>query len=474
MEYKRKVWEHQRVAIEDRVIKERLNNFGLFFEVGTGKTGTAINIMRHWYKDVGQIMKTIIFSPPITLTNWKAEWEINSNVDPKKIIILTGHNKDRLALFNKHKDSNCIFITNYEALLMPDLQKAFVEWEPHVVVCDEGHKIKDHTSKRAKLLFPISDKAYYRLLLTGTPILNSYMDLYSQFRFLDRGETFGKNFFAFRGKYFYDKNVGMSRGSYFPDWRPRPNIAEELERLISQKSMVAKKKDCLTLPPLVKQTFKAGMTKEQSKAYTAMKKDLVAYIEGSDKAAVAQLALTKALRLQQIVSGFVKLDDGTIHRFKDSPREKDLKELLKDLCPQNKVLVWAVFHENYETIRKVCEELKLKYVEVTGEISEKQKREAVEQFKSDPDCCVFIGHPLSAGIGINLIEASVAVFYSRNFSLEQYLQAEGRNYRGGSEVHSSITHYDLVTEGTIDEDVLESLANKQAISDSVLLKALNK
>jgi SNF2 family DNA or RNA helicase len=469
--YKRKPWAHQEQAV-NRVMEKELNDYGLFFEVGAGKSGTAVNILRYWFTKHNEILKTIVFSPPITLENWKNEFKLNSDIPDDKVIILTGHNKERLKKFNENKDKGgVIFVTNYEALLMEDLYKAFLEWSPHVLIGDELHKIKDHTSRRAKKIFPLVDKTYYRLGLTGTPILNSYMDLFSQFRFIDKGETFGKNFFAFRAKYFYDKNVGMPRGSYFPDWRPRPNIAQEFEKLISQKSMTVKKKDCLSLPPLVKQTFKAGMTPTQKRMYDQMRKDFITYI--GDKAAVASLAITKALRLQQIVSGFVKLDDGSIHRFEDCPREQQLTELLSELCPQNKVIIWAVFHENYHTIKKVCDKLKLKYVEVTGETTGKNaKNDAVEQFRNDPETCVFIGHPLSAGIGINLVEAPVAIFYSRNFSLEQYIQAEGRNYRGGSGIHTSITHYDLVTSGTIDEQILESLANKQAISDSVLIKAV--
>jgi SNF2 family DNA or RNA helicase len=469
LEYKRKMWGHQQEVV-DLVYKEKMNEYGLFFEVGAGKTGTAINICRHWFAEHNDILRTLIISPPITLTNWRDEWLINSEIPKEKLIVLYGSEKERVALFEEHKSSKVLFITNYEALLMKDLYARLLAWQPQVVIADEGHKVKDHTSRRAKLLFPLGDNAYYRLLLTGTPILNSYMDLFSQFRFLDKGESFGKNFFAFRGKYFYDRNAGMPRGSYFPNWQPRPKISQELEEILSKKSKVVKKENCLTLPPLVRTALKAELSKEQRKAYEQMRKSFIAYI--NDTAAIATIAIVKALRLQQIVSGFVKLDDGTIHRFKDNPRAEQLKELLSEMCPRNKVLIWAVFHENYETIRNICDELKLKYVEVTGEVSDKAKREAVNRFKTEEDCCVFISHPLSGGIGINLVEAKYAITYSRNFSLEQHIQAEGRNYRGGSNIHDKVTHYDLVTADTVDETVMESLNNKQAISDSVLLKAI--
>jgi SNF2 family DNA or RNA helicase len=79
-----------------------------------------------------------------------------------------------------------------------------------------------------------------------------------------------------------------------------------------------------------------------------------------------------------------------------------------------------------------------------------------------------IANQASGGIGINLVEASYSVFYSKNFSLEQDIQAEGRNYRGGSEQHAKITRIDLVSPGTIDELVLKALREKQKMSDLIL------
>jgi len=110
--------------------------------------------------------------------------------------------------------------------------------------------------------------------------------------------------------------------------------------------------------------------------------------------------------------------------------------------------------------------LKLGFAELHGDIKDKDKE--AEKFRSDDSIRVIIGHPGSGGIGLNLVEASYMIYYSRNFSLEMDIQSEARNYRGGSERHASITRIDLVTPGTIDELVLKALAGKTAISNSVL------
>ena len=112
--------------------------------------------------------------------------------------------------------------------------------------------------------------------------------------------------------------------------------------------------------------------------------------------------------------------------------------------------------------------MNIEYVEVHGEVSAKQKQGAIDTFCQNEDVKVFLGNQGAAGIGINLVQASYSIYYSRNFSLEHDIQSEARNFRGGSEMHESVTRIDLVAQGTIDEGILQALANKQEISDKVL------
>jgi hypothetical protein len=210
-----------------------------------------------------------------------------------------------------------------------------------------------------------------------------------------------------------------------------------------------------------------------------MRKNFVASLEdknGQQKFSVAELVITKTLRMQQIVSGHLRVEneDGTTTTLTigDNPRKETLRGLLEDLCPANKVIVWAVFKDNYADIRHVCEKLKLKFVELTGET--KDKESAMKEFNTNPEISVLIGNPGAGGIGVNLVAANTMIYYSRSFSLEHDIQSEARNYRGGSEIHSKITRYDIVAPHTIDELVLETLANKQEISDAILRENISK
>lgn len=465
MDYKIQPWKHQLDAIQRA---KTIPNFALFFEQGCGKTAALINILRQKYETAGIIKPTLILCPLIVVENWRREFLAHSKIPDERIIPLTGPQGNRRFQFLRPLTvgRDLIAVTNYEAMQMEGLFADIMEWKPEILVLDESHKCKDIQAKRTKKVIKISDQAEHKYLLSGTPILNSPMDLFSQFRILDGGATFTSNFFVFRSMYFVDKNRGAGKQNYFPNWVPQRGSLEKINTAISPVSMRVTKAQCLDLPPLVKQVLHVEMSEDQARMYKEMKEDFITYLKG--KACVATMAMTKALRLMQIVSGYVKLEDETQVSIKDTPRMAVLRELLESIAHEHKVIVWAVFKENYVQIRKVCESLKLGYVELTGDTAPGNRQAAVDAFHSQARVRVLIGHPGSGGIGVNLTAASYCIFFSRNFSLENDLQAEARNHRGGSEIHDKITRIDLVAPKTIDELVMKSLANKEKISEGIL------
>lgn len=466
------LWEHQRAAVERA---KNVSGYALLQEMGTGKTATACNILRQKWREAGSLVSTLILAPPIVLENWRRELLAHTDVPKDRIVVLSGTGKKRLEALDramKLYGTRFVAITNYEGLLMAPLYANLLErWRPQCLVVDESHRCKDIKARRTKLAIQLADQAdLCRLILTGTPVLNSPMDLFSQYRIMDRGEALGKNFFVFRASYFVDRNAYMPKQKYFPDWRPTEDGMERLNKVIQRTASRVEKKDCLDLPPLVRKTIEVELSPEQRKLYDAMKTDFVAYL--GDKACVAQLAITKALRLQQIVSGHVPLEgeqgDISVRDLADTPRESALRELLGEIAPYHKVIVWTVFRHSYGVVRRVASDLDLPFVEVHGEVGPSAKQAAVDAFERDPKVRVLIGHPGSGGIGVNLVAASYSIFYSRSFSLENDLQAEARNYRGGSHIHEKVTRIDLVARNTIDETVLNALQAKSQMSVELL------
>jgi SNF2 family DNA or RNA helicase len=478
MDFLRPPWKHQLEAMRRQALLSRLDpqdaGYGLFFEPGAGKSATAINIWRDLCNSKKKFLRTLIFCPPIVVPNWKNEFTLNSKIDPSKVILLNGPGTRRFKLFTE-ADGPRIFVTNYESLLMKDLYDAMLAWQPEAIIFDESHKLKNPSAKRSKLAERLANQGPvipYKQILSGSPVLKDPMDLFMQFLILDGGRTFGGNFFVFRARFFRDRNAGMPKHKYFPRWEAMTKEKDGFDALteinlrIQSRAMAVKKSECMDLPPFIRQTIKVGMAPEQARLYQEMKKDFIAIIE--DKACTATLAITKALRLQQIASGYIKTVDGEEIELEGCPKMDALESLLEELTPTSKVLVWAVWKNNYVQIKQVCEKLGLKCVEVTGEVSATQKQAAVKQFNEDPGVRVLLGNPGAGGIGINLVSAAYSIFYSRTFSLEHSIQAEARNYRGGSEVHEKITRYDLVCENTIDEIISEKLALKIEVGEALI------
>lgn len=467
------LWLHQIDAIKVAAHKRDL---ALFWEMGTGKSRATVEIIRRKFAYHERVMRTLILCPSIVCDNWRDEWLKFSKIKDKDILVLNKSQKHRCEVFTKNMGENLengkIVVTNYEAMEMKDLFQLIKTWQPEILVCDESQRLKSPTSKRAKKVLDLAMSTRHNFLLSGTPVLNSPLDLFMQFCILDRGETFGKNFFIFRAMYFEDANEKWKgRQNYFPKWQIRPNASDEIRDKIKEKSLRVVKSECLTLPPFVRQSVYTELSPQQIKAYKEMYNDYITFIESADgskpSAVVAQLAITKALRLQQIVAGFVKDDDGNILRL-DCPRMKVLEELLLELTPEHKVIVWSEFKENQKMIADLCTSLNLGYREIHGDVAMNTRYQAMEEFRKDSSVRVMIANQGAAGVGVNLVEASYSIYYSKGFKLENDLQSEARNFRGGSEMHKKITRIDIVARGTIDELITQALQNKQDIQERIL------
>ena len=253
------------------------DNLALLWEMGTGKTKAVIDILRSKYQAEGRLISTLIFSPLVTLYNWKNEFKRWSKIDETKIHVIDCNGAKRIKLLSKALEQNGIIIINYEAVQTNKVMEILTEFNARIIVADEMHLLKNHKSKRAKAVVKLSDKADFRYGLTGTPILNNVTDIYHQYRFLDKGETFGKNFYVFQNKYMFDYNSSWShQPNYFPDYRPRKETFEELNRKMYAIGTRVTKKDAMPfLPPLVKLRRSVELGKEQKKHYNQMKQEFL-------------------------------------------------------------------------------------------------------------------------------------------------------------------------------------------------------
>lgn len=458
MKYAVEPWKHQLETIELAVERP---GFGLFWEMGTGKTMTTVNILRHRFRRERRILRVLILCPLSMVETWRREFERHGGPATSAAVQCLSSRSWQGKLKQLKTPGKSIFVMNLESVnskAWPEISK--LPWDG--IVVDELHNFKSWEAGRTKRLLAISPKIPFRLGLTGTLVTNSAMELWSQLMFLEP-KTFHENFWAFRFQYFEDKNAAMPSHKHFPNWQPKPGAYEELKEKIRSCGTIVKKAEALDLPPLVRTEVFVELLPEQRRLYDEMEENFVTYLD-SNEAIVAEVALTKVLRLQQIVSGVASTDAGE-KRSIPTAKTEALREILEGISGEHKAIVWARWRDCYDQIENVCRELKLPCVRIVGGQTREERQEAIDRFNADPSVRVVIANQKAGGVGIGLQAASYSIYYAKDFNLEHDLQSESRNHRGGSEIHERITRIDIVAKDTVDERVTEALRNKQSVSE---------
>ena len=326
----------------------------------------------------------------------------------------------------------------------------------------------------------IAKYAKYRRILTGTPITKSPLDLYMQFCFLDKGILGFTNFYSFK-HYFEDVMLVGPAGKMFPKHVAFKNL-DKLQALVAPHSMRILKKDCLDLPEKIYITQHYELAAEQLEQYVNLKKDNVAFptVPLSDEellravqegdVLLANHALTKLLRLQQILSGYMPLENNRVHQMfviiEANPRIQALLDAVEDV--EGKIIIWCRFVHEIQTLMTLFKDCAVSYY---GEMKQKDRQEAYESFKKHDHIRYFIANPSCAGYGLTINEASTVVYYSNDFNLETRLQSEDRCHRIGQT--KNVTYIDIVAVGTIDEHIRRILLEKQVYSTMLDTNANN-
>jgi len=450
-------------------IVDALNFHALFFEAGTGKTFTAINILKNKCSDNRRILTTLIVGPKSVVYNWLEEIEDFGNEKLTAATqVLDGTLKKKIKQLTT--PGKKIFITSDGATssegLWAEIQKKGFE----LLVLDESHRIKNHQSKRSKRLIALADKATYKFILTGTPITNQPMDIWAQFRFMSKSIT-DENFYIFRAKFFYDKNAFMKnsenlKGKHFPKWQLRPEKVVELNALIRKHSIAVKKEDVLDLPDHTKEIIKVDQSPEIAEHLHNLEHYLCTII--GDQKVTTKQKITTVMRMQQVCCGTLKTDSGDIKRL-DCGKFKALRNILEErIVGDSKAIIWSNWLDSFYEIEKLLELLELEYVVIKGGQTTLERQASIAKFQNDPKIKICLANPQAGGTGINLQAANLAIYFSKGFNLEHDIQSEARNYRSGSEIHDEITRIDLITKDSIEEDIHEALKGKLAVADFVL------
>jgi len=456
----------------------RRNGF-IFTSGNTGKSKVLIDNMAYLYAKE-KINFALVIAPKGVYRNWVSK-EIPEHLSdgiPRRVIRWVANpNKqqsEELKSVGAPFDGLTIFVMNVEAF-STQKGKTAGEWLAKrlggkgLIAIDESTTIKNPKAKRTKTLLKIAAGFAYRRILTGSPVTKSPMDVYAQFEFLGPRLLGHESFYTFQGRYAVMVKRSMGRHS-FNQLVGYKNL-EELTGLVDQHSFRVLKKDCLDLPEKVYTARYVSMTDEQAKMYEEIRKEAFTLVNGTDLVSTP-VVITQLLRLQQVLSGHLKTDDGETLTFK-SNRMDALLEILEE--HDGKAIIWSRFRHDIigitETLRKTYgNEVAASYF---GDTSDEERNNIVRNFQNPGHPLrFFVGNPSTAGYGLTLTEANLVIYYSNSFDLEHRLQSEDRSHRIGQ--RNPVLYVDLITEKTVDERIVTALRNKIDIGAKVLREEARK
>ena len=458
-DFKTEPYAHQRAGL---AFLAHLGGGALLWEMGLGKTKTAIDYCEYLAARRGLDdattplqftpgLKVLVIAPNTVKRNWRAE--VMKHAGHDDVVVPTGTVEKRLTQLAtaRYTIVNCELLSIGKAAIA--LQK--VPWD--VVIVDESTRFKTPEAARTKALMRIRPK--HRLILTGTPITGNPQDAYAQFEWVAPG-TFGNSFWAFKERYLAKDFFGNITGI-------KPGMTDELRKRIDGHAYRILKEQVLDLPPKVYIDRTVEMEGEQKRAYQQMKDELRIEIEGRPDL-TANNILTMLLRLTQVTAGFV--GEKGAERWLGGAKQTELIQLVNDELRGEQVVIFGLYQFELEQLWLQVAPPSTgldKWDQppiIYGPTPEKRRAELVDQFQAG-DRRVLFCQTRTGGIGINLTKAQTAIYVTRGWSLEEYLQSQDRLHRIGQTGTVSIVH--LVAEGSIDQEIAAALADKKNTADDL-------
>ena len=436
--------DYQKRAVE---FIERVPASGLFLEMGLGKTVITLTAINDLMYDYFAITKVLVIAPlRVAEDTWSRESEKWDHLRHLRISKILGAAAERKAAIEREAD---IYVINRENVvwLTEYLEQQKIRWPFDMIVIDELSSFKNNEAKRFRALRKVRPLADRVVGLTGTPAANSLMDLWAEIYLLDRGERLGRTLTAYRGNWF---RPAWTSGQIVYKWEPRPGALQQITGRISDITMSMKAEDYLTLPDRIETTISVRLGEDAQKIYREMEKTgLIKLDESEELTAFSAAAIMN--KLLQLANGFAYDGEHTGHRFHYAKLDA-LSEIME--AADSPVLVFYNFQEDKAAImEKFSDAVELKSDKEIGRWNEGKIR-------------MLLAHPASAGYGLNLQDGGhIIVWFGLPWSLEQYQQAEARILRQGQKYPVMI--YYLVAAGTVDEQVVASLQQKDATQSTL-------
>ena len=466
-EYKTKPYAHQEDALQRSYNKK---NYAYFMEMGCGKSKVLIDNI-YWLWQQKEIDTAIVVAPKGVYMNWKnSELPIQLPDDRDADIYLwkanpTINEKKKLSEGVIKRDKFRILLMNVESFVTkkaPMFLESFTHRSEFMLAIDESTTIKNVKAKRTKAIMKFGETAKYKRILTGSPITQSPLDLYSQCAFLNKRLLGYDSYWSFQGRFAIIKQQRMGNMSFnqVVGYKNLEELTEKL-KLFAHRTT---KKEALDLPDKIYTTRQVELTSTQKEHYNSMKDTSVVFLEEGGMVTAPEV-MTRLLRLQQLLCGYLVSDDGETIEIANN-RIKVMMEVIEEM--DGKIIFWSRFRHD---IKKIKNELCKTYgsgsvVTYYGDTSQEDRDSAIHNFQTNPETRFFVSNAQTGGRGITLTAASNVIYYSNDFNLESRKQSEDRCHRIGQ--HKPVLYVDLVCPNTVDVHIVKSLLQKDKIANKTL------
>lgn len=417
---------------------------GIFLDCGLGKTVITLTAIAELMHNRFEISKALVIAPLRVAENvWDVEAKKWDHLKHLRVAKVLGSEKKRIQALASNAD---IYVINREnTKWLVDYYKK--DWPFDMLVLDELSSFKSHRAKRFKALRKVRPLCKRVVGLTGTPAPNGLIDLWAQVYLLDSGQRLGKTISGYRERYFLpDKRNQHVIFSY----KPREGAEEAIYKKLSDICISMKNRDYLTLPERMDNILGINLPPKVLEQYRQLERDLLLPLLEGDIVAGSAAVLTN--KLLQITGGAV-YDEGKKVQILHDEKLKALEDLV-EATNGKPVLVYYNYRHELERIQK---QFLCRVLDTAKDMEDWNKGEIP----------VMLAHPASAGHGLNLQNGgSTIIWFGLPWSLELYQQANARIHRQGQK-NTVVVHH-LVAKETIDEDVMQVLAKKQAGQEALL------
>lgn len=493
-------FKHQRQGLRD-IIRNR-GVHALLFDPGTGKTATTLDYASLLaLKSPTRHARVLVIGPLAAIDTWvdQAPVYISENVSfyaeaiggsiKQRAEVLVARGKGdyktgrRRSIARSHRivkgaPSLTLLALNLDAFAsrsavgsrtMADLViEAVKRYKPDLIVVDESHRIKGATSNTSRAVGRLANIAPRRIILTGTVMPHSPLDVWGQWRFLDpmafhtvrRGVKAPMPFGTFKGAY------AVTGGWMGKQIKGFVNL-DHLESVMALRSTVAKKDDALDLPPWTDVKVRVDLSPAEAKAYREMKDDLAVKL-ATGQLTAADNRLTQLMRLRQITSGFLGDENGVLHQI-GSSRAEVIASLVHDtLAGESRVVVFCHFRPEIDLVRDRLERAGTEVLVVTGDTKPIERHAIRERFGSDdPARLVLVAQTKTMSLAVNeLVTASHAIFGSFPNQRDDVEQARARLDRQGQT--RPVTYWITLAPGTVDHVLLKSYRERTNLETALL------